>query len=1107
VIELKNLLILCLVFLSSVLLVSAISDASDVTSTSDDSFVECKTVWHDEESRWLTLCGEDIKKIDEYKRSKVAEVGITDSIVDGASVDDTQHSIVEEIFNDVEEGFGIVPEDKTILKDVAPIKKVQLENKIPKKVVVRKEPTLIDVIVERIDDFISSPFRFFGFGREENVIEESYETESWTLDSGSHSADVPQEFLDMLEFEPERIYYIAQSEQGASDDNNCLYPQHISGFDGPCETLNAMKKYELIAGEAIAVGKGTYVLGENGISVKFPGTADKPIRIFAYDGEEVILESRNPNGKIYFGGSYTTLEGFDIRCYIPVCMTVWDANIANNLIVYNNKISEAYEDGIKTTTESENVLIYRNEFFNIAGEGESIDAFGVSGAWIIQNEFYDDVFNVRDSGAVSWSKGGASDIYYVDNYFHDLNVRNHALILGGCCWNNWDGVAGVDPVATNVHAIRNVFERITIDGDYRYKGAIGVEGCHNCEVIDNSLIDVDVAIGVHATIDGNERVGSKNTLISGNFEENVVSERVLNLHEDSKEGLVIDGNEYCVENPTVHYTEDMTLEEFQIYGFEASYEPCEGSNTIGITPAEEREFIEKETLGDKEFEMNVYTDQIVKDVQGLTQGFGAVTHSWLHPKFLDAYINEVGAEGTTIRIGHSFEQNGRGFPQTRVHRELLKNGAKVMVTIKGIPAEEGIAYCSEYSGSDCILYEHSGPAKNIQGWKDYVKDVTTFYNSKGVKYFIIWNEPNYEVKNWKEVCRSPNDCWDPTMEEFVDLTVAGVEAVYEVDPTNEVGVDATSSFFGKLYFENGSEAYVPIEIFEALEANGLEANHHFHHYNPDPFTMTYGDETEQAIEYWRANTDAYVGSNLDEFSDGLPGRGSINGDGIYAVSSTMALIANTVNYDIDHMGWFQIYSNVHEPGTIQGRFLEWNENMIDKSGIYKPVFWLSKLLHEAPGTLLVEDDLDESDTVRAFTVRNQEGTGYCWYGVNFDMDKQESVTIKLTAKNLPTNVNHWLYTTYKIGREDGNPYHDDVEPEIELLLQPMIDEIKGTSGATWNDYIDEAWPIISEINSWESVRPTKEERVISGNKAELSTQVTLEHEEVRVICLEKTELA
>ena len=1035
-------------------------------------------------------------------------------VVDDITIEDTPQTIVDEIFDEVERGFGVVPENGNILNEGTPVKKIQPVEITPKKIERKVTRTFVDVIVERIDDFFGFPFKFFGLVEDEHLEEEP--SGGGMLESGGgYSSEIPQVFLNMLSYQPEKTYYLAQNEPGASDDNNCEFPTYMGGLDGPCLTYDGMLKLNIEPGNAIALREGTYNNGKQYWGINLYGTEEKPIRIFAYNDEKVILDLTHmidEKVSLKLGGSYTTFEGFEIHCpnspqavYYLECMTIHESSVSDHTVVYNNLFKGAYEDAIKTTTESQNILIYKNEFVGTGGEGESIDVFGADHVWVVENDFHDDNIQMRPPQSIMWVKGGAYDVHIYGNYFHDTVVRNHALHLGGCCWNNWAGTPGVDHVAVEVYAKGNRFENIEVIGTYRYAAALGFEGCKDCYAIDNHFKNVGAGIGVRSTIDAPYILGSLNAHIEGNTMYDVTTDNVIRIHEDSKVGLYSDYNHYCTGEPQILYEHSLiSLEDFQLMGYDLNSDRCEGgSNTTVVTPGEEEGFIEIEPIGDKEFEMNVYTDQIVKDIPGLTKGFGNVIHPWMHSKFLDAYIEEVGVDGTTIRMGHKYDNFGRGFPPLRVPKKLSENGAKVMVVIKGIPAEEGIAYCAEYSGSNCVTYESSGPAKDMQGWKDYVKDVVSHYNSKGISYFIIWNEPNYVIENWKEVCRAPNDCWWGTMEEFVDLTVAGVEAVYEVDPNNEVGVDGTSSFFGSLYLQNGTKAYVPIEVFEALEANGLKATHHFHHYNPDPYTMAPGGSPEQALKEWE-NYDAFLGTNLDEFSDSIPGRSTINGDGIYAVSSAMALIANSANYDIDQMGWFQLYSNVHEPGTIEGRFLEWNENMIDRSGVYKPVFWLAKLLHEAPGTLLVEDDLDESDTVRAFTVRNQEGTGYCWYGVNFDMENKESATIKIHAKNLRTDVGNWLYTTYKFGREDGNPYHDDVEPEIEILLEPMINSIRETPGATWHDYIDHAWPVISEINSWDSVRPTKTEKIVPGNRAELSTQFTLEHEEVRILCLEET---
>ncbi len=510
------------------------------------------------------------------------------------------------------------------------------------------------------------------------------------------------------------------------------------------------------------------------------------------------------------------------------------------------------------------------------------------------------------------------------------------------------------------------------------------------------------------------------------------------------------------------------------------------------------------SVADIEFDMTVHTDQIVKDIHGLTKGFGTVTHAFLHPKFLEAYITEVGVEGVTIRLSHKTEDIGRMFPQPYVHNALVANGAKVMIFIKGVPAEEGIAYCKSgvegYVNGVCQNYEPNGPTKDLEAWKSYVKDVVTHYNGMGINYFIIWNEPNYLAENWKEICESPGNCRRGTLEEFVDLTVVAVQAIYEVDPSIEVGVDATSNFVGLIDKEDGTPGYVAIEVFEALNSAGLSANHHFHHYHPDPYYLTHGSEFETAIDHLNSNP-SYLGSNLDEFADGLEGMASINGDGIYASSSAMAVIANAVNFDIDNIGWFQLNSDTHEPGTIEGIFLGWDENMIDRSGVFKPVFWLSKLLHEAPGTLLVEDDLDESGIVRAFVVRNEEGTSYCMYAVNFNTE-DKSAMLNINIKGLPTNLNNWNYKTYRIGKDDGNPYQVGVEGEIESLLDPIILATMNTPGKTWKNYINDAWPTLAEINNWESVRPTETVDVVSAINGEISSKIILKAQDVVVLCIE-----
>ena len=105
------------VFLSSLLIVSAVSD---LELLKEDILLECKTVWYEEEAKWITLCGEKIELIAEYKQSKkiaIEEVEIKESVEDVSNNVEVKGTIVTEIFDKVEEGFGIVPKDLNKLQN------------------------------------------------------------------------------------------------------------------------------------------------------------------------------------------------------------------------------------------------------------------------------------------------------------------------------------------------------------------------------------------------------------------------------------------------------------------------------------------------------------------------------------------------------------------------------------------------------------------------------------------------------------------------------------------------------------------------------------------------------------------------------------------------------------------------------------------------------------------------------------------------------------------------------------------------------------------------------------------------------------------------------
>lgn len=512
--------------------------------------------------------------------------------------------------------------------------------------------------------------------------------------------------------------------------------------------------------------------------------------------------------------------------------------------------------------------------------------------------------------------------------------------------------------------------------------------------------------------------------------------------------------------------------------------------------------IEESPLGDKYFEMNIFANTVLKDIEGMTKGFGIIVSPWVPTLFSNAYLNEVGASGITLRINHDIRQIGNSFPSTQIHKAFLNAGAIPMVAIIGTASDN--AYCQPegWQGETCVDFELSSIPKDLLVYKERVKQIVRFYNQIGIFYFILWNEPNYVYGpngegNLRPVCRAPNDCWWPTLEDFIDLTLTMAEAIQEVNlednVNNTIGVDATSSFFGTLPDRNGISQDIPPAVFEALRQRGIEAYHHYHYYNPNPY-----NDNHQAIENFITQMNAtnpfFLGTNADEGSDGI-----INGDGINQVAYVLAKLADNVNLPLNRMGYFQLYSPVHEPGTINCGLIECTENMISQAGIFRPIFWLSSLLHSTAGTLLLDDDLNESDTVRAFAVRNAEGNAYRLYAVNFD-ESGQSATIGITVNDLPKNVRSWKYTTYTIDAQNGNPAL--IESEIEGALNPMIQSVKAEGGSHL-DYLNAAWPTLEDLNHRSEAMPTVQEKIISGGKTRLSTQITIPYKGIKVICLEE----
>ncbi len=376
------------------------------------------------------------------------------------------------------------------------------------------------------------------------------------------SIELPMAFQNMMAAQPQRTFYIGTAMHGASDKNDCSAPESSGGSKGPCETLSVLREKSIRAGDHILVRGGTYDFGSTSTTMKFYGSEDSPVVLKAYPGEQPKFDLTGVFDKsvMTIGGAYFMIEGIEFLCPDsppkPLglqCTTIFTKDIAHHIILKNNVFRNALEDGIKTTTESEHLLIYQNEFVGTHGEGESIDVFGADHVWVVENEFHHNTIGLRDPGVEMWAKGGAYDVWFVNNYFHDLTVDPYALILGGCCWNNWDGRnadGSVKPVAEEVHAVGNIFENIEVVGSYQYKATLGIEGCKNCEYRNNVVRDATVGLGIRPTQQDRDFKAPSNILVENNTFINIESGVLVAIHKDLFSGISILNNEFYTDGPT-----------------------------------------------------------------------------------------------------------------------------------------------------------------------------------------------------------------------------------------------------------------------------------------------------------------------------------------------------------------------------------------------------------------------------------------------------------------------------------------------------------------------------------------------------------------------------
>ncbi len=373
-----------------------------------------------------------------------------------------------------------------------------------------------------------------------------------SVDRVALPAELPPDFAVMLAAPVSgTTYHLAINEPCASDTNDGLSVSCHDGH-GPWRTLSALASLPgLSAGDAVVLSDGVYPVDiiHDGVRIResISGTAEAPIRFMADEGADVILDGgfRAEAWLASFGDRSAAVSEWT-RTYHNTHVLAIDADHVivdgltitgcayscvqwrgTNSILVDSTIDGGVEDGIKTTylgteeSPSSHNLVLRNNFTGFGDQ--AIDAWGTSDFWVVGNHIHDSNPAINTEGRPGtpvWTKGGSRDVWYIENVFEDLQVRSHALDLGGCCWHNWSGHdsdGNLLPVASRVHAVRNELSRIVTTAGRPWDGAIGVEGCRDCEVRENVMSEVTSAIGVHDTRDGTNRMPTTGLVVTGNL--------------------------------------------------------------------------------------------------------------------------------------------------------------------------------------------------------------------------------------------------------------------------------------------------------------------------------------------------------------------------------------------------------------------------------------------------------------------------------------------------------------------------------------------------------------------------------------------------------------
>jgi len=276
------------------------------------------------------------------------------------------------------------------------------------------------------------------------------------------------------------VFYVAQNEKGANNDNNGLYPTFKGGNNGPFKDLNFDKIKLPSKPFKILLRSGYYKVPSNGLHIYESGNEDNYIVLSNYKDEKVIIDGNGNDIAIKLDGNYVILENLEIKN-----SKIYNLQIkSSNVIIRNNKLHDSYEDGIKVLSSASDILIENNEIYDFNKEG--IDVFG-SKIKINSNYMHDGKnSNLHNENHCFLAKGGAEDVLFSNNICKNLESDwGGSIILGGVTGTKYNKIinGNVMPQGTRIKAINNTISNIK-------GGAVSFIECIDCEFSNNKVIDV-----------------------------------------------------------------------------------------------------------------------------------------------------------------------------------------------------------------------------------------------------------------------------------------------------------------------------------------------------------------------------------------------------------------------------------------------------------------------------------------------------------------------------------------------------------------------------------------------------------------------------------------